>query len=230
MRQRKSWARSSSVGALKLVIRTPCGSTSPMVWRSTPPLPLVSMPCSTTSTRRSRPDGPLGPEPLLQVGELVAHRGEGCLAVGLLAVEAGRRVGLDRGQVDRTRRQAEGVGDGGGRHGHIMAHPRTRRHAVDVSGRGRPGRRAAAPTTGSRSTAPWSPRVVGLDHRLRLLVDHHGAGLGDGALAELVHELEGAPGVGHVVGDEHLEARTGPPRAGVGGSMIGTSRRWSTPV
>ena len=55
MRHRKSWARSSSVGALKLVIRTPCGSTRPIVWRSTPPLPLVSMPCSTSSTRRSLP-------------------------------------------------------------------------------------------------------------------------------------------------------------------------------
>ena len=55
MRQRKSWARSSSVGALKLVIRTPWGSTSPMVWRRTPPLPLVSMPWRTTSTRRSDP-------------------------------------------------------------------------------------------------------------------------------------------------------------------------------
>ena len=77
MRQRKSCLRSSSVGALKLVIRTPCGSTSPIVWRSTPPLPLVSMPCSTSRTRRSEPDGALGPEPLLQVGELGTHRERG---------------------------------------------------------------------------------------------------------------------------------------------------------
>src|SRR3954447_20134575 len=55
MRHRKSCARSSSVGALKLVIFTPCGSTRPTVCRSTPPLPEVSIPCSTSSTRRSEP-------------------------------------------------------------------------------------------------------------------------------------------------------------------------------
>ena len=55
MRHRKSWARSSSVGALNEVIWTPWGSTSPTVWRSTPPLPEVSMPWSTSSTRRVRP-------------------------------------------------------------------------------------------------------------------------------------------------------------------------------
>ena len=59
-----------------------------------------------------------------------------------------------------------------------------------------------------------APGVVGLDDRLRLLVDHHGAGLGDVPLAELVHQLEGAAGVGDVVGDEHLRGPTGRSRPG----------------
>jgi hypothetical protein len=55
IRQRKSWDRSSSVGALNEVIRTPCGSTSPTACRITPPLPEVSMPWSTSSTLRVPP-------------------------------------------------------------------------------------------------------------------------------------------------------------------------------
>ena len=58
------------------------------------------MPCSTSSTLRVVARRALGEEPLLQVGELGAERRERRLAVGLLAVEARRGVGLDRGQVD----------------------------------------------------------------------------------------------------------------------------------
>ena len=41
---------SSSVGALKALILTPCGSTIPIACRITPPLPEVSIPCRITST------------------------------------------------------------------------------------------------------------------------------------------------------------------------------------
>ena len=55
MRQRKSCASSSSVGALKAVAWTPCGSTEPMTWRTMPPLPAVSMPWTTSRTDRRAP-------------------------------------------------------------------------------------------------------------------------------------------------------------------------------
>ena len=53
--------------------------------------------------------GPLGPEPLLQVGELGGHGGQGALAVRLLAVEARRGVGLDRASGRRGRAEAAGA-------------------------------------------------------------------------------------------------------------------------
>ena len=54
MRQRKSWASSSFVGALKAVSLTPSGLTE-TTWRMMPPLPEVSMPCTTSSTERFEP-------------------------------------------------------------------------------------------------------------------------------------------------------------------------------
>ena len=44
----------------------------------------------------------LGEQPLLQVGQLGAQRRAAPPCRGLAAVEAGRRVGVDRGEVDRT--------------------------------------------------------------------------------------------------------------------------------
>jgi len=87
---------------------------------------------------------PLGPEAFLQVGELGTHGGQGRLAVGLRAVEAGRGVGLDRGQVDRPLLQAQVGGDVVG-HAHIMAHPRV------LPARARIGRRGC-----SRQRSPWT--------------------------------------------------------------------------
>ncbi len=51
--QRKSCSSSSGVGALKALSRVPLGSSSPTTWRTVPPLPDVSMPCNTSSTRRT---------------------------------------------------------------------------------------------------------------------------------------------------------------------------------
>src|SRR5579871_5427858 len=53
-RHRKSCASSTGVGALNGTIRKPSGSTSWNTARIVPSLPLVSMPCSTSSTRRLR--------------------------------------------------------------------------------------------------------------------------------------------------------------------------------
>ena len=58
MRHRKSCRFSASVGALKEAMSSPCGSISPAASRTMPPLPLVSMPCRTSSTRRSSPSMP----------------------------------------------------------------------------------------------------------------------------------------------------------------------------
>ena len=48
-RQRKSWASSVEVGALNDATWTPEGFTPSNTLRIAPPLPEVSMPCSTTS-------------------------------------------------------------------------------------------------------------------------------------------------------------------------------------
>ncbi len=55
MRHRKSWASSSLVGFRNDVCLIPLGFSSPSACWITPPLPEVSMPCSTTSTRRDPP-------------------------------------------------------------------------------------------------------------------------------------------------------------------------------
>ena len=55
MRHRKSWASSSSVGFLNDFSRNPLGLSWPSALSMTPPLPEVSMPWSTTSTRRRPP-------------------------------------------------------------------------------------------------------------------------------------------------------------------------------
>ena len=57
MRHRKSWARSSGVGALNACTWTPSGSIAPITWRMIPPLPAVSMPCRTTSRDGTSPTG-----------------------------------------------------------------------------------------------------------------------------------------------------------------------------
>ena len=49
----------------------------------------------------------LGEEPLLEVGQLVPHPEESLLAVRLVPVVAGRRIGGQRGQVDRAGREAQ---------------------------------------------------------------------------------------------------------------------------
>ena len=154
MRQRKSCCFSSSVGALKLVIRTPCGSTRPIGVAEHAALAAGVHALQHQQDAALGPDGALGPEPLLQVGELGAHRGERRLAVALLAVEAGGGVGLDRGQVDRARGQAQ-VGGDVVRHGHIMA------HGVVPLGRGRGARRACSrpPSRSCRRAAARRTRV-----------------------------------------------------------------------
>ncbi|CAM5556546.1 hypothetical protein STANM309S_06478 [Streptomyces tanashiensis] len=55
IRQRKGWFRSSWVGALKARMRQPDGLKSPMTCLTVPPLPLVSMPWRTRSSRRRSP-------------------------------------------------------------------------------------------------------------------------------------------------------------------------------
>ena len=52
MRQRNPWRFSSGVGALNGVIMTPCGLKFLTTWVIVPSLPLVSMPCRTTSRER----------------------------------------------------------------------------------------------------------------------------------------------------------------------------------
>ena len=55
IRHRKCWSRSSGVGFLNEAICSPCGFTSPATCRITPPLPEVSIPCSTSSSDRRPP-------------------------------------------------------------------------------------------------------------------------------------------------------------------------------
>src|SRR5215207_4055394 len=55
MRHRKPRRFSAGVGALKDMIRSPWGSIRPALWRITPPLPDVSMPCSTSRMLRRPP-------------------------------------------------------------------------------------------------------------------------------------------------------------------------------
>ena len=57
-----------------------------------------------------------------------------------------------------------------------------------------------------RCAATRTRRLTGA---VRLLVDHRAADVGDVARAEVAHQLERGPGVGDVVGDQHLAARTG---------------------
>src|SRR5260370_980620 len=52
-RQRKSWSSSSWLGAFQADTLTPSGLTPSKTCEMVPSLPLVSMPCSTTSTLRS---------------------------------------------------------------------------------------------------------------------------------------------------------------------------------
>ena len=61
------------------------------------------MPWSTSSSRRGEPGRALGEQPLLQVGQLGAERGERRLAVGLVAVEARASRRCRSTQVDRAR-------------------------------------------------------------------------------------------------------------------------------
>jgi len=49
---------SAFVGALNEAISSPWGSINPAASRTIPPLPVVSMPCSTSSTRRWSPSMP----------------------------------------------------------------------------------------------------------------------------------------------------------------------------
>src|SRR4051812_28825235 len=55
MRQRKSCLSSSLVGLPNDVMRTPAGLTSPTTCLTAPSLPLVSIPCSSRTTRRVPP-------------------------------------------------------------------------------------------------------------------------------------------------------------------------------
>ena len=81
----------------------------------------------------------LGPEPLLQVGQLVTEGGQGGRALRLAAVEPGLVVGRDRGQVDRAGWQPVEVGV----HGHIMSDP--------------PGGSSSSSPSSSRTTANARP-------------------------------------------------------------------------
>ena len=74
-----------------------------------------------------------------------------------------------------------------------------------------------------------APDVLALHDRARLLVEHRAPDLGHLAQAELLHEGERVARVGDVVGDEH-RASVRSTSSGVGGRIIGTSRRSSTPV
>ena len=109
MRQRKSCASSSGVGRLNAAMCTPAGSTCPTTWPTVPPLPEVSMPCSTSSTLRGAAGAAVGVELLLEVGEPRAELRERVAALRLAALEAGCRAGVDRREVQSGRRRAEQV-------------------------------------------------------------------------------------------------------------------------
>ena len=133
IRHRKWWRRSSSVGALKQVIRTPCGSTRPTVCRIVPPLPEVSMPCSTSSTRRVSRVRPSANSRSWRSASSSPRAASAAFRRLLAAAEPGRRVGSGAGEVDgsggrrisgsvrpswpnRDRRRVEGAPDHGGAH------------------------------------------------------------------------------------------------------------------
>ncbi len=81
------------------------------VWRTTPPLPEVSMPCSTSSTLRLPPLRPSAKSRSCRSLSSSPSSLERLLAVGLVAVEAGGGVGRQGGQVDGARGQAQVLGD-----------------------------------------------------------------------------------------------------------------------
>ena len=109
MRHRKSWLRSSSVGALNEVIRTPWGSTRPDGVAQDAALAGGVHALQHQQHRAGAAGLALGEQPLLQVGQLVAQRGEVGLARRLVAVVARGGVGLDRGRGRPVRGRGAGA-------------------------------------------------------------------------------------------------------------------------
>ena len=101
MRHRKWCASSSSVGFLKEATSSPAGSIAEKTWRTVPPLPLVSMPWSTTSRERV----PSHPEALLQLVEALGERRHLVLG-GVAVLDAGGGARIDA----RQDRASVGVG------------------------------------------------------------------------------------------------------------------------
>ena len=121
MRHRKSWASSSLVGFLNDVSRRPLGFSRPSAWSITPPLPEVSIPCSTTSNPAGATGVGVGVHPLLQVGELLLPaRSVPSWPRCLRAVEEGGVARVQVRERDGSLGEPELVGDGVG-HGPSMA-------------------------------------------------------------------------------------------------------------
>ena len=95
MRQRKSWASSVELGALKPATRTLIGLRPPRQCLTVPSLPEASMPCSTTSTER-----------LCSAMSIVASSAmrSARLAVRARAVFSSRRPSLRVGRMRRRGR------------------------------------------------------------------------------------------------------------------------------
>ena len=171
-------ARSSSVGALNEVIRTPCGSTSPTVCLSTPPLPEVSMPCSTSSTDRASG---------LQVRSANSRScssassspeaGQRARPSLLAAVEARRAVRRDRARGRPAPAAGAGAGGSSDHHGAAPVPPaasaltsRPRRRGRRGQGRRpaprapprtpRPSRDPCAPASPPAAGSPWRGRAA----------------------------------------------------------------------
>ena len=84
--------------ALNPVYCTPIGPHLPMTCSVVPPLPAVSMPCSTISTLRVPPAVDFGPQPLLQGGDVVGVVGQLRLELRFFGAP-GLPVRIDVGEV-----------------------------------------------------------------------------------------------------------------------------------
>ncbi len=95
MRQRKSWASSVDVGALKPATRTLIGLRVPRQCLTVPSLPAASMPCSTTSSARLCSAISIVASSAMRSARLAV-----CAAAASLVAQAELGVGLMRGEVD----------------------------------------------------------------------------------------------------------------------------------
>ena len=111
MRHRKSCSSSSGVGRPNVAMCRPAGSHWPTTWRTVPPLPEVSIPCSTSRTLRVPPLRPSAYSCSCSVETRSAISACAFLAAALPCLKPGWRACRYR-EVDGAVGGAEEEGDG----------------------------------------------------------------------------------------------------------------------